>query len=296
MAQATQILPARQIEQQVIDIHCHPCLKTWLFPAHHVYDESSPSNPDFSENCFVTIDQMQRGNVGIAVSVYYLPEAELETENMKNVIMVLALNALRLLCSRLPQIIEDKSEPLASFKQMQKYINTFVADIHTAVGKGRNVAIADSFTDLQNKIWNGTTVFLHSLEGAHCLGNAPITTQQVLENLTYFFNIGVCQITLGHFYENILVSSSGGIPPKLANDLGYDPDESKTYPEGYNGQLAIDIIDQMLEMGIIIDLVHSHPGAKQMVFDRNNLRGNKKRPLTFAHTGVREVALRHQGN
>jgi len=279
---------------QVIDIHCHPCLKTWLFPSHHVYDDTYPVNPDFSENCFVTINQMQQGNVGIAVSVYYLPEAELETEQMKNELMTIALDALKLLCGRLPLIVEDKSTPLASFQQMQKYIQVFENDIHVARGNGVNVAIARSYADLQNQIFDkGTTMFLHSLEGAHCLGNAPIDFQTVSDNLTYFFNIGVCQITLGHFFENILVSSSGGIPPGLADNLGYDPDNYNTYPNGYNGQLAIDIIDKMLELGIIIDLVHSHPGAKQMVYDRNDARGAARRPLTFAHTGVREIALRH---
>jgi microsomal dipeptidase-like Zn-dependent dipeptidase len=232
--------------------------------------------------------------VGIAVSVYYIPEAELITENMKNELMTIALNALKLLCGSLPLVVEDKSTPLASFQQMQKYIQMFENDIHKAQGNGANVAIARSYAGLQNQIFNnGTTMFLHSLEGAHCLGNAPIDFQTLSDNLTYFFNIGVCQITLGHFFENILVSSSGGIPPGLAGKLGYDPNLYNTYANGYNGQLAMDVVDKILELGIIIDLVHSHPGAKQMVYDRNNARGAARRPLTFAHTGVQEIALRH---
>jgi hypothetical protein len=226
-------------EHQVIDIHCHPCLKTWLFPRHHVYDQVNPTNPDFSENCFVNIDQMQRGNVGIGVSVYYLPEAELETERMKNILMALAMAALKQFCGRLPQVVEDqKSGPSASFEQMKIYINTFIADIHTARGMGYNVDIATGYADLLTKVGNGTTMFLHSLEGAHCLGNVPISPQEVLDNLTYFFNIGVCQITLGHFFQNILVSSAGGIPPGLAKQLAYDPDDYNTYTDGYNGTLA----------------------------------------------------------
>ncbi|HZY39638.1 MAG TPA: membrane dipeptidase [Mucilaginibacter sp.] len=293
MESPTTSVPTRVVEQQVFDIHCHPCLKTWLFPSHHVYDTFYPSSPDFSENCFVNIDEMQTGNVGAGVSVYYLPEAELETEHMKSVLMTLALDALKLLCGRLPLIVEDKSTPSASFNQMQTYINTFVSDIHTATGMGYNVAIANSFADLQANLNNGTTVFLHSLEGAHCLGNYPITFDELVSNLTWFFNIGVCQITLGHFFENILVSSSGGIPPGLATSLNYDPDSSKTYLNGYNGQLAMDVIDKILDLGIIIDLVHTYPDAKQMVYDRNNARGANKRPLTFAHTGIYEIAMRH---
>ena len=281
------------MEQQVIDIHCHPALKTWLFPSHHVYDEVNPTNYEFSENCFVNIDQMQRGNVGIAVSVYYLPEAELESEQMRNVLFTLLRGLLRIVCNRLPQIIEDKSTPTASFEQMKTYINMFTEDINVAIRSGKNVAIATSYTDILNKINDGITLFLHSIEGAHCLGNNPIAYVTVEKNLEYFFNIGVCQITLGHFFENILVSSSGGVPPKLAFELDYEPDKYNTYPLGYNGDLAIGIIDKILELGIIIDLVHCHPKAKQMIYDRNNLRLDKKRPLVFAHTGVREVAKKH---
>lgn len=280
------------MSQQVIDIHCHPALKTWLFPSHHVYDEVSPHGYEFSENCFVNIDQMQRGDVGMAVSVYYLPETELWTVLKLNSFLLRVLkDALTIVCNRLPLILEDKSTPSAAFEQMKGYITSFENDvIYAKLNRGYNVAIAHSHTELQNLINDGTTVFLNSIEGIHCLGNGEIDQATLKANLQYFFDAGVCQITLGHFFENILVSSSGGIAPKLATEINYDPKKFNTYEKGYNGQLAIDMIDQMLELGIVIDLVHSHAGAKQMVFERNNLRGAKKRPLTFAHTGVRGVA------
>ncbi len=282
-------------ENQVIDIHCHPCLKTWLFPSHHVYDEGPyPTGLKFSENCFVTIPQMNQGNVGIAVSVYYIPEQELNTEQMKNFIFRELLSLLDLLCSRLDVILEDKSTPNGPFVQMLSYIQLFEDEITYASGAplGKNVAIARSYADLQDKINNGTTVFLHSIEGAHALGTGDITEPQLEANLEVLAAKGLCQITLGHFFQNILVSSSGGIPPGLANDLSYSPDNYNTYPDGYNGDLAKNIVAKMLDLGIIIDLVHCHAGAKAMVFEVNNARV-VKRPLTFAHTGVREIALKH---
>ncbi|NCD68567.1 membrane dipeptidase [Mucilaginibacter agri] len=286
--------PLKAVEQQVFDIHCHPALKTWLFPRYHVYDEDIPRGYDFSERCFVNIAQMQAGNVGGAVSVYYLPEAELETERMHSLLLRLGLEVLRFICPRLPLIIEDKSSPSASFAQLVRYINLFENDVAYAADHiGKKAAVAHSYADLLRLTGDGNTVFLHSIEGTHSLGNVPITDDELESNLKQVFDMGVCQITLGHFFENILVSSSGGIPPKLAGSLGYDPETINTYPLGYNGDTAIKMIDNMLEWGILIDLVHCHPGAKQMVYDRNDLRGEAKRPLLFAHTGVREVALRH---
>jgi microsomal dipeptidase-like Zn-dependent dipeptidase len=281
------------VQQQVIDIHCHPCLKTWLFPSHHVYDEVYPVNLEFSENCFVNIVQMNQGNVGIAVSVYYLPETELNTEEMRNFFFRALRGLVDFLCARLNEILEDKSSANASFVQIQSYIQLFEDQITYAKNTlGKNVAIARNYADLQDKINDGTTVFLHSIEGAHSLGNGDITEEQLIENITTLANRGLCQFTLGHFFQNILVSSSGGIPPALADDISYDPANYNTYENGYNGEIAQNVISKMLDLGIVIDLVHCHPGAKAMIFALNNARA-VKRPLVFAHTGIREIALRN---
>lgn len=282
------------MSQQVIDIHCHPALKTWLFPSHHVYDEEMPRGFEFSENCFVNIKMMEAGHVGIAVSVYYLPEKAIEDLPIRNILDKILLKVLKKTCRRLPDIIEDTSSASGPFVQIKKYIGVFEADVIKARTKlGENVDIARNYEDLQEKINNGTTVFLHSIEGAHALGCGDITFKQMSDNLDELVKLGLCQITVGHFFENILVSSSGGIPPKLAGQIGYEPEKQISYPLGYNGDLAISMIDRMLDLGIVIDLVHCHELAKQMIFERNNLRDAKKRPLVFAHTGIREVALKH---
>lgn len=282
------------MSQQVIDIHCHPALKTWLFPHHHVYDEKMPHGFEFSENCFVNIRMMEAGHVGIAVSVYYLPEEALKKLKIPNIIDEVLRTLLLTLCD-LSGIIEDTSSPSKPFVQIKKYIAVFEDDVKYAREVlNENVDIARNYADLQDKISNkGTTMFLHSIEGAHALGCGEITFEEMSANLDELVGLGLCQLTVGHFFENILVSSSGGIPPKLAGQIGYDPLKQISYPLGYNGDLAIRMVDRMLDLGIVLDLVHCHELAKQMIFNRNNLRGTKKRPLVFAHTGVREVALKH---
>jgi len=272
------------MEQQVIDIHCHPALKTWLFPSHHVYDTEMPRGWEFSENCFVNIVNMQTGNVGMAVSVYYLPEKAILDLNIRNIIDKVLLAVLKLVCARLPEIIEDVSTPSGPFEQIKKYIAMFENDIKVA--RNQNVAIAYSYQDILDLTMAGKTVFLHSIEGAHALGCPPIDQETLLSNLEWLFDAGICQITLGHFFENILVSTSGGIPPDMAFQIGYDPTTVNTYPLGYNGDMAIAAIDRMLELGIIIDLGHCHPLAKAMVFDRNNLAAQIN-----AHSYLRIQAL-----
>ena len=46
----------------------------------------------------------------------------------------------------------------------------------------------------------------------------------------------------------------------------------------------------MLEIGIIIDLVHSPQGVKDLVYEINDHRAGGRRPLVFSHTGIREIA------
>jgi len=279
-----------------IDIHCHPALKTWLFNK-PVYNDPvfNPLELPF-EKMVVNLPDMQRGHVNAAVSVYYLPEAKLRTK-MSNFPMKNFLNILLARYGKtVDDIIEDEhSAPDAAFKQIKRYIQEFEKDLRESPAHHfPNAVVATTFSDFENEINHGKTVFLHSIEGAHCLGHGKAIAYETLEeHLIELFNAGACQFTLAHFYENILVSSQGGMPPHIRHLIGYD--SANTYPNGYNERdnIAVGIVDKMLALGIIIDLVHCHPEAKEMVYARNDLRRTRKRPLVFSHTGVREIALKH---
>jgi microsomal dipeptidase-like Zn-dependent dipeptidase len=278
-----------------IDIHCHPTLKTWLFNKRVYNPGLDPLALPF-EKMLVNLPDMQQGRVNAVVSVHYLPEAKLRTKMdnfpMKNFLNIL----LRRYGKTVDDIIEDDhSSPDAAFKQIQRYIQQFEKDIHDSPAHHFPDAVAaTTFSDFESNISRGKTVFLHSIEGAHCLGHGKEISYKTLEeHLVELFKMGVCQFTLAHFYENILVSSQGGIPPKIRNLIGYDP--ANTYQKGYNERdnIAVRLVDKMLDLGIIIDLVHCPQGAKEMVYERNNRRGSSKRPLVFSHTGVRAIALKY---
>ena len=38
---------------------------------------------------------------------------------------------------------------------------------------------------------------------------------------------------------------------------------------------------KMLDLGIVVDMVHCTPGAKEMIYAVNKSRGDNKRPLVF---------------
>lgn len=292
-AQVTTPTPP-PLNTSFIDIHCHPALKTWLFNK-RIYNRAHPTGLPFDADMFVNLSNMNQGGVNAIVSVYYLPEAQL-TSGLNNFPVQGFLDLVfQLSGKKVKDIVEDQSTPNAAYTQIRKYIDTFVKDIGDAAAHGfPNIGVPRNFAEFEEMISQGKVVFLHSIEGAHCLGPPTGVMHQVLEDrLGELSQIGVCQFTLAHFFDNVLVSSQGGIPPNVRKLINYQL--KNIYEKGYNetDNIAIRVVDKMLDLGIIIDLVHCHPGAKAMVYARNDARGIRKRPLVFSHTGVREVALKY---
>ena len=103
-------------------------------------------------------------------------------------------------------------------------------------------------------------------------------------------------MSLGHFFSNDLVSPVEGISPDakwlLDMDWTYTPDQDYPLTE-----IGTAVVRRMLDIGMIVDLTHSTPRARQDVFKLNKDRlneGKKMRPLTFTHTGARSVFEKHE--
>jgi len=272
-----------------IDIHCHPSLKIWLFDK-HLYNTRKPQGLNFSDQMFVNLTSMKDGGVNAGVAVHYLPEIELKTEAMQQFLIDIAYLALRTICGRkLEDLLENRATPVKPFEQIIKYIDKFEEDVRKSKARQFKVEVAHSLTEFNSFLAAGNIVFVHSIEGLHCLGTKAITLAQAKAHLDELFNRGVCQITLAHFIENVVVSSQGGIPPLIAKVIQYDM--MNTYANGFNeqGDFAKNVVDHILNKGMIIDLVHCTPDAVDMVFEQNGKR-TTPRPLVYSHTGVLEVA------
>jgi membrane dipeptidase len=72
--------------------------------------------------------------------------------------------------------------------------------------------------------------------------------------------------------------------------MGMDVNENPN-PSGRGlSDLGKIMVAKMLDIGIIIDLVHCPPQAVKEIHQINSNRGEKKRPLVYSHTGIREMA------
>jgi membrane dipeptidase len=158
------------------------------------------------------------------------------------------------------------------YKVTKKMINIFNEAVIKAKNKGWPVTIAHTKTELEAALSSDNIIFLHAVEGAHSL-NGKICKLQKL------FNKGVCMLTPAHFYENEAVHSVGGIPPDFQS-FGCFQDQGNQ--QGGLLPFGIEVINKMIDLGMIIDMTHCTPAARTEIFQLNN----NQRPLIMSHVGV----------
>lgn len=271
----------------IFDLHCHPILKTYLF--NRDLTENDPPALDMElfnvRTLYTSLPKMRQGNVCGAASYAYLPEHGLLSET-KNVIVPIGFSLLKLLCTQYADKIEDR-RPSASFFQTLQMMRTFEQKVYNA-----NAVMAlnrNHFqTAFQNRVKNPSAppVFIHALEGGHHLGLED--DLDVLKNrLRQYFDQGVAIITLGHFFDNAVVCSGGGLPPDVVKEFGY-PTYSPDPQRGLKPIIGEAIVREMWELGMIVDLTHSTEFARQEIY-KIHKEAKSTRPLIFSHIGTRSL-------
>jgi len=140
--------------------------------------------------------------------------------------------------------------------------------------------------------------------GASVLTEAKLRTRKILphedemslnnylENLEELASLGVCMMTLSHFFCNDISYPVEGISPsgkkKVKMNWHYCEAENKglTY-------IGKEVVSRMLDIGMLVDLTHTTPAVRQDVFKINNCRRGNMRPLVCSHTGAQTVFDRH---
>jgi len=219
-------------------------------------------------------------------------------------------------------------EDFSNFTQINKIINLFEEQIYITNRKlgSETFVIARSYQELVNARKNGKIVFVHAIEGAHALGrndppkkskfkrktrkiHNPIqggmkltaTNQRYINNLLALKHRGVCMLTLAYLFKNELSDCVEGIAeyPKV-NTFKYKWRYTPKDPALNIGlsPLGIEVVNKMLEIGMIIDLTHSTTATRTQVYTINKRRAvnklNPLRPLTFSHCGSRQLFEAYQ--
>lgn len=202
----------------VIDMHCHPSLKTWILNTDFHEDHPTFSKEFLPTDMRVDFPKMKKANVDVIMNSFYLPEHEFFTD-MKRI--KLLSKVLFSVFDKLKRKAEVRTDENAAFRQTLKMINQFEKKIKEAADKGQNITVAKSKLELEKALKANKKVVLHTIEGAHSLGRKTNNkTPDYLGNINKFYKRGVCMITLAHFYDNDAVSPVLGIPLERVKKLG----------------------------------------------------------------------------
>jgi membrane dipeptidase len=249
----------------VIDAHVHPSLKTYLFKKRLWKTHRSGKAFD-PLTMRVDLPKAIAGGVDAFVSSIYLPERGLLDDcRFLKIASKIGPKRMRRLF---------KGDPL---ERTLEILDDFEHAIDKANARGRELArIVRSTDELIQANADGVIAVVHAVEGGHSLGGRP-------ENVELLSQRGVSMLTLAHFYENEVVAPVVGIPEDMQK-LGCFK-QPKDLDKGL-GPIGPAVIEEMLRLGMIIDLTHCTPFAREQIYD---LCGTT-RPLIFSHVGVQPLA------
>ena len=152
------------------------------------------------------------------------------------------------------------------------------------------VQLAKSVTELDailsQPIDQRPLAVVHVVEGAHSLGGPEASDDEVMRNLDTLYQRGVAYVTLAHFYPNRVVNPCYPFPEDFAN-LSTNPAIWRDLTLGLT-DLGHRVVERMIELGMIIDLSHCTPVARQQVFAIADASG-KHVPLVATHVGAYEI-------
>ncbi len=249
---------------KLIDFHVHPALKTYLFCT-KFYKRHKAGGAWNPLRVRVDLPKLTEGGVNGIFSAIYCPEKEMLDDCMP---LRMAIGFLGLFSKKFRGISKGNR-----FDETMKMIDSFENTVSSAVKKGfQNVKIARSRAEFEEFLDKGKLTIVHSIEGGHSLGGK-------LENLEKFFNRGVALLTLAHFYENEIGQTVGGI---IDSKKMFGCFKHSVIQEGGLSDFGRDVVEEMIRMGMLIDMTHCTLKARQEIFEINNNR----RPLICSHVGV----------
>tara|TARA_B100001939_G_scaffold55410_2_gene44622 strand:+ start:4709 stop:5959 length:1251 start_codon:yes stop_codon:yes gene_type:complete len=283
-------------EQSIIfDWHNHGTLKNFLF------DRSlDGKNSRFLSTLFKrsfwplsernTLPKMKEGGLDVVLSTSYIPEIEWIDDQW----------LIKLLKYIYPSVNKRVFQPTyfdatnAMMDRMEKEVENY-NNISSMLSSDSKFKFVKNVKELEEAIVNGETAMIHAIEGGHSLNGElakkrvdestairPFVREEIHSNLEHFYNRGVAYLTLAHFYPNHLVSPVFPYP-----EYGIKKDNWKKLMAGWDMNKGLtstgrSVVGAMKEMGMIIDISHCTPKARQEVY---GIVGNDKSKVIASHVG-----------
>ncbi len=266
-------------EATVVDLHVHPSMQQQLFQRNlglrYMINRTIHANPWSVRASF---PRMRDGGYGVILSALYVPEhGILKDFPIVRWFRFLRPDLWRKLIKRQPYqatrvIMEDMEKAVAS------------SSGYAAVRMAHSIAELDATLSLPKA--DRPIAAIHAVEGGHSLGGPGESDEHVLSHLEELFDCGVSCITLAHFYPNRVVHPCYPFPEDIAR-LSVHPTLWRDLTLGLT-DLGKKIVERMIDLGMMIDLSHCTPTARQQIFDIVDASG-KRVPLLATHVGAYEI-------
>ena len=254
-------------EAPIVDMHVHPSLKTFLFKrmltrragAHRAFNPFS-LRTDFG--------RLVDGGVDVLLSTAYAPEHDIIGDcfylrMLRLVLPITYWNVFRKdyfpVTEHILDVMEDQVRRARESGKARVQMALSVRELDAILAQGRDRPIA----------------VVHAVEGAHSLDGK-------IENLRRLFERGVAYLTLAHFYKNPAVAPVFPYPESVQGLRCFEYGRDLTLGLTPFGE---EVVEAMVEMGMIIDVCHCTPLARARIYE---IVG-KRRPIIASHVGAYEV-------
>lgn len=262
-------------DSTIVDLHVHPSLKISLFDK--VF--TAPLHADGAFNPFSfesNFNNLRAGGVAALLSAIYPPERQIVLQEAP------LLKALRYIRPKAWHAVFDGSYFDGANRMLDDLERAVAATTDPATGRPQ-AQVAHSRAELEAILAQGNgrpIALIHCLEGAHSLNRGPgTTTQQLLASLEHFFQRGAAYLTLAHFFENDLVHPCFPWPENIQKLGFFRSERDMTLGLKPAGE---QVVERMVELGMLIDLSHCTPPARERIYDIVGQRA----PLLMTHVGA----------
>jgi microsomal dipeptidase-like Zn-dependent dipeptidase len=248
----------------LVDLHAHPSLKVSLFK--RVLTKPVGATRDFDPFGVRTdFSDLRKGGLDLLLSTVYAPEKDITVECPY-------LGLLRYVMPGTWKRVFDRPY----FDVASEMLDAMEAQVKAAPDTARLLRSLPELEAWLNEEDEGRPMgVIHNVEGAHTLdGDAA--------NVERLWKRGVAYLTLAHFYKNEAVHPCFPYPESVQ--------KLRCFRGGRNLALGLtgfgaEVIEEMIRLGMILDIVHCTPPAREQIYD---LVGQRL-PLIASHVGAFEV-------
>jgi microsomal dipeptidase-like Zn-dependent dipeptidase len=263
-------------EATIIDLHIHPSMQQQLFNRNlnlrYVINRTLHGNP---MNVRASFPRLRDGGYDVILSTLYVPEKGI----LNDFPIVKLFRFLRPDLWRKLILSQPFDATLKIMQEMETAVESSTSA--DAVKMARSIGELDSI--LSQLKGQRPIAIIHAVEGAHSLGDKDASDEEVMHHLEVLFQRGVICITLAHFYPNRIVHPCYPFPEDIAR-LAANPTLWRDLTLGLT-DLGKQVVEKMIELGMLIDLSHCTPTARQQIYEIVDASG-KHTPLVASHVGA----------